>query len=247
VKARIIMAAAAGMLTLLATTGAAGAVAPHYTDGTQCQGPFCPGGPPPTNPVFADGQQCKTDVIDPPTSTFVTEHFVYSTTPPAAGVVPVADDASAVFAYVGTAPGLFTVDIETYVAGKQGFRADTWNIGKGVTAWVPFNCTPPPTSTTTTTTTVASTTTTTTTVPETTTTISPPPSTTSTSNPCDAFARGVAPNDPRPGAGECGATPAGTLPRTGTGSGLPVAVGGAFLVLGIVAAAAAAARRKAMR
>jgi len=131
----------------------------QYTDGTQCSGSFCPGGPPPTNPVFLRGSKCKTDVIDPPTLAFVTEHFVYSTTPPAAGAVPVTDDASAVYPYVHSAPGLLKINIEAFVAGKQGFRAATWNIGQGVTAWVPFDCrshkaTRTTTTTTTTTTTV---------------------------------------------------------------------------------------------
>ena len=102
-----------------------------YTDGTQCQGPFCPGVPPPTDPVWAQGQECKIDIVDPPSFVYVTEHFVYATTPPPAGVVPVVADAAAVFQYHGEAPGLFAVDVEAYVVGKRGFRANTWNIGAG--------------------------------------------------------------------------------------------------------------------
>jgi len=129
-------------IAVATTTAGAEVDDPHYTDGTFCQGPFCPGGPPPIDPVFADGQACKIDVIDPPSFVYVTEHFVYGTTAPAGGVVPVVSDASAVFPYHGVAPGLFSVDIESYVAGRQGFRALTWNIGVGVTKWVPFDCRP---------------------------------------------------------------------------------------------------------
>jgi hypothetical protein len=145
--------------TTTTTTAPVHVVDDQYTDGTQCSGSFCPGGPPPTNPVFLRGSRCKTDVVDPPTLTFVTEHFVYGTTPPPAGAVPVTDDASAVYPYVRFAPGLMKINVEAFVAGKQGFRAATWNIGQGVTAWVPFDCrghkaTPTTTTTTTTTTTV---------------------------------------------------------------------------------------------
>ena len=78
-----------------------------YTDGTQCQGPFCPGSPPPTDPVWAPGQECKIDIVDPPSFVYVTEHFVYGTTPPPAGVVPVVADVSATFPYHGEAPAFF--------------------------------------------------------------------------------------------------------------------------------------------
>jgi len=128
------------LVVALGVGGSAHAAEVGYTDGTQCQGPFCPGGPPPLDPVWAKGQECKIDIIDPLSFVYVTEHFVYGTTPPPAGVVPVVADASAVFRYQGVAPGQFAVDISTLVAGKQGFRADTWNIGTGVTAWVPFDC-----------------------------------------------------------------------------------------------------------
>ena len=138
----------------------------QYTDGTQCSGSLCPGGPPSTNPVFVKGKECKTDVIDPPTLTFVTEHFVYGATPPPAGAVPVTDDASAVYRYAGSAPGLFKINVKAFVAGKQGFRAATWNIGEGVTAWVPFDCRRHKTTTTTSSTTTTTTSTTTTTVRE---------------------------------------------------------------------------------
>jgi hypothetical protein len=166
------------------------AEADGYSDGTQCQGTLCPGVPPPVDPVWSPGQACKIDIIDPPSFVYVTEHFVYGTTPPSAGVVPVVADASAVFLYPGVAPALFPVDVEAYVAGKQGFRALTWNIGIGVTGWVPFDCrTAEPTSTTTTTTTVAPTTTTTTTTvaptttTTTTTTVAPTTTTTTTIRP----------------------------------------------------------------
>ena len=86
------------------------------------------------------GQESKIDIIDPPSFVYVTEHFVYATTPPPAGVVPVVADTSAVFPYHGEAPGQFAVDVEAYVVGKRGFRGDTWNIGLGVTGWVPFDC-----------------------------------------------------------------------------------------------------------
>jgi len=138
----VVVFAVAAIAVATATSGAA-VNDPHYTNGTFCEGPFCGGpNPPPANPYFAEGQECKIDVIDPPSFVYVTEHFVYGTTAPVAGVVPVTDDASAVFPYHGVAPGTFTVDIESYVAGRQGFRADTWNIGTGVTAWVPFDCRP---------------------------------------------------------------------------------------------------------
>jgi hypothetical protein len=129
-------------------SGSAYAAEVGYTDGTQCDGPFCPGAPPPVAPVFAEGQSCKIDVVDPVPLVYVTEHFVYGTTPPPAGVVPVTDDASLTFPYHGVAPGLFQIDVTAFVAGKRGFRADTWNIGQGVTAWVPFDCTNLPTTTT---------------------------------------------------------------------------------------------------
>jgi LPXTG-motif cell wall-anchored protein len=141
-----ILFAAAVAVGVFAVCTPAHATDTHWTDGTQCAGQLCPGAPPPTAPVFAQGHDCQLDVIDPPSFVYVTEHFTYGNTPPAVGVVPVVDDASAVFPYVGNAPGLFTVDIEQYVAGKQGWRADTWNIGKGVTAWVPFDCTTTTTS-----------------------------------------------------------------------------------------------------
>jgi hypothetical protein len=139
----------------LGVSGPAYAAELGYTDGTQCQGPFCPGAPPPTDPVWAQGQACKIDIVDPPSFVYVTEHFVYATTPPPAGVVPVVADASAVFQYHGEAPGLFAVDVEAYVAGKRGFRANTWNIGVGVTRWVPFDCAVPETTTIETTTTTS--------------------------------------------------------------------------------------------
>ena len=126
------------------------AIPAHYTDGTTFASKtnF---GPPPMNPHFSADGNCTTDVIDPPTYVFITEHFVYGASSPPAGVVPVHDDASLVVPYTGGAPGTFTVNIAAEVHGKKGFRADTWNIGTGVTAWVPFNCTDPSEDTTTTT------------------------------------------------------------------------------------------------
>jgi hypothetical protein len=115
-------------------------VAEQYTDGTQCAGTFCPGGPPPTKPVFQKGSKCKIDLIDPPTLTFVTVHVVYGTKRPRAGAVPVVDDASAVYPYRSSVPGFLKADVEKLVAGKRGFRAATWSIGRGVTSWVPFDC-----------------------------------------------------------------------------------------------------------
>src|SRR5690349_1965576 len=88
-------AAAVLLGVTLLSTPAAYAVSPHYTDGTTFAG-TTNYGPPPMSPHFVADGNCTTDVIDPPTYTFITEHFVYGTTPPAAGVVPVHDDASVV-------------------------------------------------------------------------------------------------------------------------------------------------------
>lgn len=203
-----------------------------YTDGTQCQGTFCPGVPPPTDPFFVPGEECKTDAIDPPSFVYVTEHFVYGTTPPPAGVVPVVADAHAVFPYHGVAPTLFPVDVEAFVAGKQGFRADTWNIGMGVTNWVPFDCTVP--ETTTTTTTVAPTTTTSTTIEAATTTTAEPTTTTSIEN-LGTTTTSVENLGTTTSVADLGTTSStaaaaaaassGTLPFTGGGSGLiPIAL-----------------------
>ena len=128
---------------------AAYAVPAHYTDGTTFGGKtnF---GEPPMNPHFVVGGNCRTDVIDPPSFAFITEHFVYGTTPPPAGVVPVHDDRSIVVPYRSGAPGTVTVNISAEVQGNQGFWADTWNLGTGVTAWVPFDCRDPASSTATT-------------------------------------------------------------------------------------------------
>jgi hypothetical protein len=133
-----------GVVLLMA--GTANAVPAHYTDGSTFQGEtnF---GPPPLPPAFSTA--CETAIVDPPTFVFVTLHFVYGTTAPTAGAVPVHDDAADVVPYVGGAPGTFLVDVSAFVAGKVGFLAYTWNIGTGVTTWLPFDCTPPASSTTT--------------------------------------------------------------------------------------------------
>jgi hypothetical protein len=133
----------ASALCVMGAGPAAQATAPHYTDGTQCDGgSFCalPSNPPPLSPAFST--PCGIAIVDPSSFVFVTLHFVYGTTPPPAGVVPVTDDASDVVNYVGNAPGTFLVDVSSFVAGRVGFMAYTWNIGKGVTAWVPFDCSP---------------------------------------------------------------------------------------------------------
>src|SRR5690349_9523903 len=108
----------AGALTLAFAFGmeSAHAVDPQYTDGTQCSGTFCPGTPPPTNPVWQDGQECHIDIVDPPFFVFMTEHFVYGTVEPPAGVVPVHDDASMTFPYHGVAPAKFPIDVTAFVA-----------------------------------------------------------------------------------------------------------------------------------
>jgi hypothetical protein len=220
-----------------------------YTDGTQCMGTLCPGVPPPTDPVFAQGEECKTDIIDPAGFVFVTEHFVYGTTPPPAGVVPVVADAHGVFPYHGVAPALFPIDIEAFVAGKQGFRADTWNIGMGVTAWVPFDCRPPVTTTTSTTTVAPTTTTSSTISGETSTTSS---STTTSIGNLGSTTTSVEPLGSTTSIGNLGsssttvaAASPSSLPFTGGGSGMiPIALttlgAGVALVFG-------AKRRRALR
>ena len=132
-----------GVLFLVA--GRADAIAAHYTDGTTFDG-TTNFGPPPLAPSFST--PCADAVVDPSSLVFVTLHFVYGTTMPPS-IVPVHDDTSDVVNYVGSAPGTFIVDVSSFVAGKAGFLAYTWNIGTGVTAWVPFFCTPPQSTTTT--------------------------------------------------------------------------------------------------
>lgn len=170
-KLRVFTLMAAVIFTVaVLCAGTATAAELGYSDGSTCAGPLCPGGPPPVAPSWQSGNECKVDLIDPVSYVYVTEHFVYGTTPPLAGVVPVAADAHAVYPYSATPPHLDPVNVEVFVAGKRGFRADTWNIGEGVTAWVPFDCRDPEPTTTTTSTTEAPTTTTTTGSPKTTTT-----------------------------------------------------------------------------
>jgi hypothetical protein len=105
----VVLGTVASWLAFASGVGTAHAADPHYTDGTQCQGPFCslPSNPPPTNPVWEVGHECHIDIVDPPSFVFMTEHFVYGTTPPPAGVVPVTDDASFTFPYHGVAPAEF--------------------------------------------------------------------------------------------------------------------------------------------
>jgi hypothetical protein len=195
-----------GALLLLAAP--AQATQPHYTDGTTFDGQtnF---GPPPLSPAFSTS--CAVAIVDPASFVFVTLHFVYGTTAPTPGAVPVHDDASDVVNYVGSVPGTFTVDITSFVAGQQGFLAYTWNIGTGVTAWVSFNCTTPPSSTTTSIATEGSTTI----EPTTTTTVGPAGST-------------VAP--PTSSSTIAGVTSTGELPFTGGGDNGPLAIFAAVLI-----------------
>ena len=249
-----LFAASTFLLAFAFGVGPAHAVDAHYTDGTQCDGgPFCsfPSFPPPTDPVWAEGQECHIDIVDPPTFTFMTEHVVYGTTPPPAGVVPVVDDASITFPYEGVAPALFPIDVTSIVAGHRGFRADTWNIGKGVTAWVPFDCTGSTTSTTSTTSTSSttspsSTSTTTTVEPATTsttnTTVASAGSTVSTTTTLASAGSTVSTTSTSALIGTDAVTPgggsAGTLPFTGSGT-WPLAGLGVALALSGVAAVAA--------
>jgi len=132
---------------LVLVAGRAGALPAFYTDGTTFGGDVN-NGPPPLDPAFET--PCAEAIVDPPaTYVFVTLHFVYGTTMPAA-TVPVHEDAADVVNYHGSAPGTFLVDVSSFVDGKAGFVAYTWNIGTGVTAWVPFDCTTPASSSTTT-------------------------------------------------------------------------------------------------
>lgn len=141
---------------------------PHYTDGTTCQGPLCPGGPPPLAPAWA-GEPCHSNlVVDPPSFVWITEHA--STAYPTDGTE--FDDR--VVNYHGSAPGTFQVD-GTWLAGRKGFLALTWNIGLGESAPLAFDCTTPPSSSTT-----SSTSTTSTTAPATTSTTAPPASSSTT-------------------------------------------------------------------
>ncbi len=80
--------------------------------------------------------------------------------------------------YKASVPGTFLVDVSSFVAGKQGYLAYTWNIGTGVTTWVPFDCTA--SSTTTSTATEPASVASTTTVKATTTTLGPTGSTVTT-------------------------------------------------------------------
>lgn len=228
-------------LVLLAPT--AGATPAHWTDGTAHDGKVNWGPPPHPATVVS----CTDITIDPPTYVFVTVHVFYG---PAPTTAPVVGDASAVYPYVGSAPGTFHVDPGSMLVGHSGNIVETWNLGTGVSQATPFDCAPPESTTT-----LAPTTTTTTVAPTTTTA----PATTTT-NPCDQFARGIAPGDPRPGASQCGpttsttskpssttsveiGTPAtATLPFTGGSSGSLAAVGLAAIVAG---AALAFARRRA--
>jgi hypothetical protein len=185
------------------------ATPPHYTDGTTFDGQtnF---GPPPLAPAFST--PCGVAIVDPASFVFVTLHFVYGTTAPTPGAVPVHDDASDVVNYVGSVPGTFTVDVTSFVAGQQGFLAYTWNIGTGVTAWLSFDCTTPPSSTTTTSvqtegSTTLEPTTTTTTVGPNGSTVEPPTSSSTIA----------------------GATSSGQLPFTGGDNG-PLAIIAAVLI-----------------
>jgi hypothetical protein len=252
----LIVSVSAFVVALGVISGPAQAADPHYTDGSQCQGPYCPpavpNNPPPTNPVFAPGQECKIDIVDPPAVdlVYMTEHFVYGTTPPPAGVVPVTDDASMTFPYHGVAPAEFPIDVTAFVAGKQGFRSDTWNIGAGVTLWVPFDCTNPPTTTTSSSTTTSSTSTSTTTTSiggetsttssTTTTSIGPAGSTTTSVEPLGSTTTSLEPS------GETSTTAAaasssGSLPFTGGGgAAIPIAL----ITLGAGVALVVGARRR---
>jgi hypothetical protein len=196
---------------LLLPAGTAFATPPHYTDGTTFDGQtnF---GPPPLAPAFSTS--CGIAIVDPASFVFVTLHFVYGTTAPTAGAVPVHDDAALVVNYVGSAPGTFDVDVTSFVAGQQGFLAYTWNIGTGVTAWVPFSCTPPTTSTSIATEGSTTIEPTTTTVGPTGSTVEPPTSTSTIVN---------------EGSTEPGATSTGELPFTGGDNG-PLAIAAAVLI-----------------
>jgi hypothetical protein len=230
----------AGALTLAFAfgMGSAHAVDPQYTDGTQCSGAFCgvASNPPPTDPVWADGQVCHVDIVDPPTFVFMTEHFVYGTVEPPAGVVPVHDDASVTFPYHGVAPAEFPIDVTAFVAGKRGWRSDTWNIGKGVTAWVPFDCTGDTTSTTASTSTTTSTSTTSTTiasegstVPSSTTTIASEGSTVQQTSTSVALEGSTVPST---NTTVSPSTTTGTLPFTGSGAWPLAGLGVASLLAG---------------
>ncbi len=122
------------------------AVPAHYTDGATFQGK-ANYGPPIKPPSFKES--CRTLYVDPPGYVWVTIHFVYGATPPPSNLTPVHDDASAVVDYPGAAPGTFWVDVSQSVEGKRGWLALTWNLGTGVTAWVPFDCRDPAPSPTT--------------------------------------------------------------------------------------------------
>jgi len=242
----------AGALTLAFAfgIGTAHAVDPHYTDGTQCSGLFCgaTSNPPPTNPVWQDGEECHIDIVDPPSFVFMTEHFVYGTVEPTAGVVPVQDDASFTFPYHGVAPAEFPIDVTAFVAGKRGWRSDTWNIGKGVTAWVPFDCTGDTTSTTSSTSTTTSTSTTSTTiasegstVPSSTTTIASEGSTVPQTSTSVALEGSTV-----PASSTTVASSGSTLPFTGSGS-WPLAGFGVASVLAGVGGVATRRRARSLR
>ncbi len=133
-----------GVVLLMA--GTANAVPAHYTDGSTFDGNTNFGPPAAAARVLdrlrnGDRRPAVIRVRHPPLRL---RHDRADT-----GAVPVHDDAADVVPYVGGAPGTFLVDVHSFVAGKVGFLAYTWNIGTGVTTWLPFDCTPPASSTTT--------------------------------------------------------------------------------------------------
>src|SRR4051794_36369977 len=101
-----VLATSALVLVIAYGAGTAYAAVPFYSDGSTFSGQINYG-PPPTDPFFAQGEDCQTDIVDPSGFVYMTEHFVYGTTPPPAGVVPVTDDASLTFPYHGVAPAEF--------------------------------------------------------------------------------------------------------------------------------------------
>jgi hypothetical protein len=118
-------------LALLVATTLAAMTPAHYTDGTTCEGPLCPGGPPPLPARWA-GTPCHSDLlIDPTSLVFVTLHATTDGTEFGAEVVP----------YTRTVPGEVHAS-SAFIIGHAGELTLTWNIGLGVSAPLAFDCEP---------------------------------------------------------------------------------------------------------
>lgn len=184
---------------------------PHYTDGTTFQGSVNYGPP----PVIEKQEECGVWLLDPPTYTYLTVHFIENGVEFASQVVPY-------FAQNGSIPS----DVSSIVTNHEGTAYLTWNIGTGQSPTIKFNCVPPSTTSTTI---------------STTTTLQP--TTTSSSSSTTSTTTGSASvEDPSTTTTVAPFQDAGQLPKTGSGLGEETALG--LSVVGIGSALAFAKKRR---